>query len=164
MTTKSKTITVNFVDCGPFGHYLPSKEVTRFQDQAKFVAALKEVAVSIAEFRLTRDQAAAKLFEVIPLIPQDFKHTDVPPSLDKRLGFSKYGVVQRIAQDFAGTGPIDEDIKVLRQIVGELESGLGMFLVFATRAPDADTERATELWLAAEVRSKLDRASRGVRV
>ena len=161
MTTKSKTITVNYVDCGPFGHFLPGKEVSRFQEQVRFVTALKEVAVSIAEWRMTRDQAAAKLFEVMHLIPKDCQHRTVPPSLDKRLGFCNYGIVQRIAQDYAGTGPIAEANVLLGQIARELEDGLGRFLVFATRAPDANTERANELWLAAEQISKQHRASKG---
>jgi len=154
MTTKSKTITVNYVDCGTHGHFLPGKEVTRFLEQDKLVTALKTAAVGIAEYRITRNDAASMLFAALTHVPQEYREAAVPPSLDKRLGFTKYGILNRIAQDIAGTGPIAQAIVLLGQIATELELGLGAFLTFAERAPDANTERANALYAAANVVTK----------
>lgn len=162
MTTKSHTYTVQFVDCGPFGHFLPGPIVERFQRQDKFIRALTDATASLAEYRITRPQMAMKLSAALAKVQPEYKDASVPPSIDQRLGFTKYGVLQRISQDIAGTGPISGQIEVLKTVLRELESELAFFLLGAVRAPDKDSERATWLAEQAEEISRQHRASKGV--
>ena len=162
MTIKSRTVTVHYVDTGRFGHYIPGPVVERFQKQAKLVAALKEAAESLAEYRITRPEMATKLMAALTFVPTEYQAVTVPPSMGQRLGFTKYGILNRIAQDIAGTGPISEHIEVLRGIVRELDSDLSFFLIGAERAPSADTEHATRLYEQATEISKQHRAFKGV--
>ena len=162
MTIKSRTFTVQYIDTGRFGHYIPGPVVERFQKQAKLVAALKDAAESLAEYRITRPEMATKLMAALKFVPTEYQAVAVPPSMGQRLGFTKYGILNRIAQDIAGTGPISEHIEILRGIVRELEGGLSFFLIGAERVPDADSERANELAAQAETISKQHRAFKGV--
>ena len=162
MTIKSRTFTVQYADCGRFGHFLPGAVVERFQKQAKLVGFLRDTAESLAEFRITPPEAASKLHAVLEFVPTEYKSAAVPPSMDQRLGFTSYGLLMRIAQDVSGTGPISQHIEVLIRTVRELESGLSFFLIGAVRAPDADTDRANDLAAAAEEISKQHRAFKGV--
>jgi hypothetical protein len=163
MTIKSKTLTVNYVECGTSGHFKPGPEVTRYLKQEQLIKALSEVYIDLNEYRITRPQAATKLAAALAHVPAEYAQAPVPPSLDKRLGFSAYGVLNRIAQDVAGTGPVADAIAHLGRITSDLKYGLGMFLVGAERMPNADTERATALYEAAEEISKQHRAYKGVR-
>jgi hypothetical protein len=162
MTTKSRTFTVQYIDTGRFGHFLPGPVVERFERQAKLVTALKDAAESLAEYRITRPEMAAKLMVALTFVPTEYQAVAVPPSMDRRLGFTKYGVLNRIAQDIAGTGPISGHIEILQNIVRELDSGLSFFLIGAEPAPNADTERANQLAAHAEEISKRHRATKGV--
>lgn len=163
MNIKSKTLTVNYVECGTSGHFEPGPEVTRYLKQEQLVEALSEVHRDLNEYRITRPQAATKLAAALAHVPAEHAQTAVPPSLDKRLGFSAYGVLSRIAQDVAGTGPIADAIVQLGRIATDLKYGLGMFLIGAKRMPDADMERATALYQAAEQISKQHRAYKGIK-
>jgi hypothetical protein len=162
MTIKSKTFTVDYVECGTSGHFKPGPEVTRYLKQEKLVIALSAVHSDLNEYRITRPEAAAKLAAALVHIPAEYQHVPVPPSLDQRLGFSAYGVLQRIAQDVAGTGPIAQAISLLAGIASEFRYGLGMFLVGAERMPTIDNERANAIYAAAEEISRQHRAYKGV--
>lgn len=87
----------------------------------------------------------------------------MPQSLDRSLGFSIYGVLQRIAQDVAGTGPVAPAIGRLGTITTELKYGLSMFLVGAERMPTIDNEHADAIHAAAEEISRQHRAYKGAR-
>lgn len=163
MTIKTKTHTVQYVDLGPVGHFKPGKEVSRYQEQFKLVQGLKQVTTGCAAWTLSRREATAQLAAALTHVPPEYKDTKVPPSLEQRLGFTKYAVLQRILQDLTSTGPITTHIAVLTSITDELERGLGMFLVGAERAPDANTERANELAAHAEEISRQHRAYKGIR-
>lgn len=69
MTIKTKTFTVQYVDCGDCGHYKPGTEVSRYLKQRQLVAALTEVHADLNEYRITRPQAAAKLAAALVHIP-----------------------------------------------------------------------------------------------
>lgn len=163
MTIKTKTITVQYVQCGTNGHFKPGPEVTRYLKQERLIDALQQVHTDLNEYRIARPEAATKLNAALAHIPAEYAKAAVPPSLDRRLGFTDYGVLQRIAQDLAGTGPIAEAITQLGQITSSLSRGLGMFLVGAERERTADNDRADALQAAAEEISKQHRASKGVR-
>lgn len=163
MAIKTKTFTVEYVDCGNSGHFKPGPEVTRYLKQKQLVSALREAHDDLNEYRITRPQAATKLAAALAHIPAEYTKAEVPKSLEQRLGFSVYGVLQRVAQDVAGTGPIAAAITLLGTITTDLEYGLGMFLVGAERMPTIDNERADAIHAAAEEISKQHRACKGVR-
>lgn len=140
---------IEVVDCGPFGSFLASPAVDEFLRQRRFLECLSGVAEGLAEYRMTRPQAATAMNTALDYAPANTRDEIVPPSFVMRAGFSKTAIIRRIAQDLAGTDPIAQQIVALNEIVKEMTYGLGAYLVAATRAPDALSRQADALAAAA---------------
>lgn len=96
--------------------------------QARLIEVLDEVATGLGAYALTRVTAASKLQAALTLRHRVQRLQQPPPTIHERRGFGYGAVLERIAFDFAGAGPIQEHIALLADIVTELKAELPSFL------------------------------------
>jgi len=131
--------TDHIIDTGRYGRFLPGPEVSRYLRDVTFVGKLREAIDGLASHTTTRAQAASKLREALEFLPEEMKSR--PPCLDigQRLAHTYGAVLECIATNIEGMAPLTVEVGLMTDTLKQVEAAMSGHLVFAQRAPDANT-------------------------
>ena len=93
------------------------------------IAALDEIVTGLQAYAITRATAAAKLQAALGMRHRDQRLQGPPMTLEDRAGYCYGAVLERIAQDFAGSEPLRGHIHHLATIGADLQASLPDFIL-----------------------------------